>query len=140
MSDSILADTIAFVHLGYVLFVLVGFILIVTGIILRWAWVKNFWFRIAHLAAIVVVALDALMGVDCPLTVLEFELRYGAFYSDGRASFVGRIIDSLLFYDAPLWLFTIIYSLFALLVAIIFVRAPPSRKSHEQGVSVSNEE
>jgi hypothetical protein len=130
MSDILLADIIAGIHLGYVLFVLVGFVLIVLGIVLKWGWIRNLWFRIIHLAAIVAVALEALLGVDCPLTVLEFELRYGASQSGSRVSFVGSIIDSLLFYDAPLWVFTIIYSLFALLVALVFVMAPPSRKTH----------
>ncbi|MBW1715601.1 MAG: DUF2784 domain-containing protein [Deltaproteobacteria bacterium] len=132
----ILADTIAIIHLGYVIFVILGFILILVGILLKWKWIRNLWFRVVHLGAIGGVALEALLGINCPLTVLEFELRYGATPSDGRLSFVGNIVDSILFYDAPAWLFAIIYSAFAILVAITFILAPPSRKGHS---TISNQ-
>jgi len=94
------ADIIAIIHLGYVVFVILGFILILVGILLKWKWIRNLWFRMIHLGAIVGVALEALLGINCPLTVLEFELRYGATPSDRRLSFVGNIIDSILYYDA----------------------------------------
>jgi len=82
------------------------------------------------LLAIVGVALEAVLGIDCPLTVLEYRLRYTTPLSDKMASFIGTIIDSLLFYDAPGWLFTIIYTSFAVLVVITFIIAPPTRKGH----------
>jgi hypothetical protein len=130
MSPMIFADIIAVIHLGYVVFVILGFVLILMGIALRWNWVRNLWFRTAHLVAIAGVALEALLGMNCPLTVLEFSLRYGVPPSDRRVSFVGDIIDSILYYDAPAWLFTIIYVGFALLVAITFIMAPPTRRGH----------
>jgi len=126
----ILADIIAIIHLGYVIFVILGFVLILVGIFLKWKWIRNLWFRMIHLGAIVGVALEALLGINCPLTVLEFELRYGALPSERRVSFVGNIVDSILFYDAPAWMFAIIYTSFAMLVVITFIMAPPSRKSH----------
>ena len=128
MSNLFFADVIAIIHLGYVVFVILGFILIVMGIVLKWQWVRNLWFRIAHLVAIAGVALEAILGINCPLTVLEFSLRYGVRPSDRRVSFVGDIIDSILYYGAPAWVFTIIYVGFALLVAITFIMAPPSRR------------
>jgi phosphotransferase system glucose/maltose/N-acetylglucosamine-specific IIC component len=81
-----------------------------------------------HLAAIVGVAFEALLGVNCPLTVLEFKLRYASNLSDEKVSFIGTIIDSLLYYNAPMWLFTIIYTVFAIIVVITFIIAPPTRK------------
>jgi hypothetical protein len=128
MSDLILADIIAVIHLGYVIYVILGFILIVVGIICRWKWIRNLLFRITHLLAIVGVACEALLGLNCPLTVLEFKLRYASNLSEKKVSFIGTIIDSLLYYDAPRWLFTIIYAAFALLVIITFIIAPPVRK------------
>ena len=136
MCPLLLADIIAIIHLGYVVFVILGFILILMGIALRWKWIRNLWFRIAHLAAIAGVALEAILGVNCPLTVLEFSLRYGVSLSSRRVSFVGELIDAILFYDAPAWLFTIIYVGFALLVAITFVLAPPNRRGRQESVSV----
>ena len=124
-----LADVIVIIHLGYIIYVILGFILIVVGIILRWKWIRNLPFRITHLLAIVGVACETLLGINCPLTVLEFKLRYASNLSEEKVSFVGTIIDSLLYYNAPGWLFTIIYAAFAILVAITFIIAPPTRKN-----------
>jgi hypothetical protein len=136
MYNLLLADIIAIIHLGYVIFVILGFILIVAGIILKWRWIRNLWFRMIHLGAILGVALEALLGVNCPLTVLEFSLRYGAPPADSRVSFVGELVDSILYYDAPAWVFTIIYVVFALLVATTFFIAPPTRRGRWESVSV----
>ncbi|MBW2001933.1 MAG: DUF2784 domain-containing protein [Deltaproteobacteria bacterium] len=128
MYNLLVADIIAIIHLGYVSFVVLGFILIVVGIILRWKWIRNLPFRITHLLAIIGVACEALLGVNCPLTVLEFRLRYASNLSEGKVSFIGTIVDSLLYYNAPGWLFTIIYAGFAIVVVITFIIAPPKRK------------
>ena len=125
-----LADVIAIIHLGYVIFVILGFILIILGIILKWKWIRNLPFRITHLLAIVGVACEALLGVNCPLTVLEFKLRYASNLSEEKVSFIGAIAGSLLYYNAPVWLFTIVYAAFALIVVITFIIAPPKRKGH----------
>jgi len=68
MSNPLLADIIALIHLGYVIYVILGFILIVLGIILRWKWIRSLSFRITHLLAIIGVACEALLGVNCSLT------------------------------------------------------------------------
>jgi hypothetical protein len=130
MANLLFADIIAIIHLGYVIYVILGFILIVVGIILRWKWIRNLPFRITHLLAIIGVACEALLGVNCPLTVLEFRLRYASNLSEGKVSFIGTIVDSLLYYNAPGWLFTIIYAAFAIIVVITFIIAPPTRKGH----------
>jgi hypothetical protein len=129
MCPLLLADIIAVIHLGYVIFVILGFMLILAGIFFKWKWIRNLWFRMVHLGAIVAVALEAILGINCPLTVLEFSLRYGAPPADRRVSFVGELVDSLLYYGAPAWVFTIIYVGFALLVAITFIMAPPNRRN-----------
>ncbi|HDH87208.1 MAG: DUF2784 domain-containing protein [Deltaproteobacteria bacterium] len=130
MYNLLLADIIAIIHLGYVIYVILGFILIIVGIIFRWKWIRNLPFRITHLLAIVGVACEALLGVNCPLTVLEFKLRYASNLSEEKVSFIGVIVDSLLFYNAPRWVFTIIYTAFAIVVVITFIIAPPTRKGH----------
>jgi hypothetical protein len=123
-----LADIIALIHLGYVIFVILGFVLIVAGVIFKWQWIRNPWFRFLHLAAIIAVAMEAILGLHCPLTVLEFWLRYPARAVQERASFIGNFIDSILFYEAPAWLFTVAYTGFAVLVIATFIVAPPKRK------------
>jgi hypothetical protein len=124
-----LADIVAIIHLGYVVFVILGFVFIVAGIIFKWHWIRNPWFRIPHLAAIIAVAMEAIVGVNCPLTVLEFRFRYPTGPFQERGSFIGSLIESILFYDAPGWLFTAVYSGFAIAVLITFIMVPPGRKS-----------
>ena len=109
----LLADLILVVHFLFVLFVVGGLGLVWVGAAAGWRWVRNFWFRVAHLAAIVFVAGEALAGIWCPLTVWEDALR-GA-HAD--KSFIARWIHRVLFYDFPEWAFAAAYVLFALVVA-----------------------
>jgi len=61
-----LADVVLVVHFLFVMFVAGGFAIIWIGAAAGWKWVRNFWFRVAHLAAIVFVAGEALAGIWCP--------------------------------------------------------------------------
>ena len=128
MSDALLADLVVAIHLGYVAFVLVGEILILLGIWRGWRWIRNRWFRVLHLMAILIVAAEALSNVTCPLTSWEATLRERAGQSVGHGTFVGKLIHNVLFIDAPDWAFNLGYLLFALLVGITFWWAPPRWK------------
>lgn len=118
-----LADFILVIHGAFVLFVVGGLALIWTGAARGWHWVRNFRFRVAHLAAISFVALEALLGMVCPLTAWEDALR-GA---PVATSFIARWLHRLLFYSFPDWVFTSTYVAFALLVAASWWRVPPQR-------------
>ncbi len=61
---ALLADFIMIVHFAFVLFVVGGLALIWAGAGLGWRWVRNLWFRVAHLAAILFVAGEALVEDD----------------------------------------------------------------------------
>ena len=123
----LLADVTLSVHAGFVLFVLGGQILILIGWARRWSWTRNGIFRWSHLAGIGYVVLEAWFGIPCPLTILENKLR--ALTGDGmyEMSFIGYWLDRLLFYTAPEWVFTAVYSAFALIVGITFRAYPPRR-------------
>ena len=121
----LLADVMVGVHLAYVLFVIVGLLLIVAGALLRWGWVRNRTFRIAHFLAILIVALEAVAGVTCPLTTWEHELRLKAGQSSAEGSFMGRLMHDLLFYEAPDWVFTASYVTFCALVLGTLFLVPP---------------
>ncbi|HTS54993.1 MAG TPA: DUF2784 domain-containing protein, partial [Burkholderiales bacterium] len=117
------ADLILVLHTAYVLFVVGGLMLIWLGVWAGWRWVRGFWFRLLHLAAVGLVALEALVGVTCPLTVLEDWLRSGA-YAD--AGFIERWLHRFLFWDLPAWVFTLTYLAFALMVVMTWLRWPPT--------------
>ncbi len=124
MLSSLLADVILLIHFAFVLFVTGGLVLIWIGAAAGWQWVRNFWFRIAHLAAIVFVALESLAGVWCPLTVWEDALRGAA----SEKSFIARWVHRLMFFQLPEWVFTVAYVLFAAMVVLTLVAIPPSRR------------
>lgn len=122
---ALLADLVLVLHVAYVLFVVGGLFAIWLGYALGWRWVRNRLFRTLHVAAIGLVAIEAIIGVMCPLTLLEDWLRPGA---AGGRSFVQRWLHALLFYDWPPWVFTALYVGFAAIVASTFVLLPPERR------------
>jgi hypothetical protein len=125
MFYSFLADLVVALHAAYVGFVVLGLVLILVGWTLRWSWVRNVWFRTIHLLAIVTVGLEAICGIDCPLTVWEERLRSLAGQEARAGSFIGRMLHQMIFYDAQPWILDLGHVLFALLVIAVFVAAPP---------------
>ena len=125
---ALLADLVVVTHAGFVLFVVGGQVAILAGWARGWQWTRNPVFRILHLAAIGFVALQAWFGIVCPLTALEKHLRTLAGIAVYDSSFIGYWTHRLLFYTAPSWVFTVVHSLFGLLVAASFVLYPPRRR------------
>ena len=125
LAARILADAIVVFHAGYVGFVVLGMAAILVGLLFRRPWARNFWFRMAHLAAISVVVIEAAAGIPCPLTIWENALRLRADQEPYRGDFLGDWAHRLIFFDAPPWVFTLLYSLFAALVLLTFIAAPP---------------
>ncbi len=123
---TLFADIVLATHFLFVAFVVGGLAVIWLGAALHWAWIRNFWFRTAHLGAIGFVAAESLVGVLCPLTVLEDALRQGG---QPQASFIQRWVSRLLYYDLPERIFTVAYVLFALIVALTFMYIRPERRS-----------
>lgn len=120
-----LANAVLILHVGIVMFIIVGLLVTLVGAARRWAWVKNFWFRAAHLAGIAYVAMEAWLGIVCPLTTLEVWLRARAGQASYEGDFIAHWLGQLLFYQAPAWVFTAAYSAFALLVVLSWVLVPP---------------
>lgn len=114
-----LADLVLVVHASFVAFVLVGLLLIWIGQMRRWAVVRNFWFRAAHLTVIGVVAAESLSGFVCPLTTWEDRLRLLAGDEQRYAgSFVQHWLHQVIFFDLSENVFTIAYVAFFLAVAL----------------------
>ena len=113
----VLADLVLIIHTACVAFVICGFVAIVVGGFCGWQWVRRVWFRFTHLALIVFIAGQALLGQLCPLTKLENWLRRLGGEREYPGAFIGYWLDRLLFFDTPVWVFAIIYTLFAVAVA-----------------------
>jgi hypothetical protein len=126
--DLILADTVVVVHASYVGFVIVGQLAILLGILRHWDWIRNIPFRLAHLAAIVVVVLESWCHIPCPLTTWENSLREQAGQDTYEGDFIANAVHHILFYHAPPWVFTTSYSIFGALVLFTFMLAPQRRR------------
>ena len=120
-----LADAVVTLHVAYVAFVVVGQLVILTGAVCRWRWVRNLWFRLFHLLAIGVVVFEAAMNYRCPLTTLEQSLLAAGGLPTDERTFVGRMLNNLLFYDAPQEAFAPAYFAFGAIVLLSFILAPP---------------
>lgn len=123
----IMADAVLVVHFAIVLFVIGGLPMIVAGNVLKWRWVNNFWFRLAHLLTIAVVTVQAWLGWYCGLTELEAYLRKQAGQSTYAESFIEHWVQYLLFYQAPFWVFVLSYTAFGFLVLLAWRYFPPRR-------------
>jgi len=121
----LIADVVLLVHVGCVVFLVVGLLLILAGGLRRWGWIRNPWFRAAHLAVIGVVAGQAWCGAICPLTTWEMRLREAAGEATYQGAFVAHWLQRLLYYEAPPWVFVVAYTLFGLAVAGAWWAFPP---------------
>jgi hypothetical protein len=110
-----LADCVLLTHLGLVLFIVAGLVLVLLGGRYHWRWVRN-------------VMAESWLGLDCPLTTLEQWLRIRAGQAGYEEDFIAHWVGKLLFYHAPPWVFTSVYSAFALLVAISWIGVRPRRR------------
>src|SRR5260370_11893277 len=123
----VMADIVVAVHAAYVAIVVVGFAAILIALAAQWRWVRNFYFRAAHLAMILLVCAEALVGTSCPLTRLENALRLRGGETGYARDFIGYWIDWLIFYSAPPWVFTTVYLTFGMLVLFTLWFIPARR-------------
>jgi hypothetical protein len=122
------ADVVLLLHVAFVIFVVAGLLLILLGRLLRWPWIRSRWFRITHLVAIAVVVLQSWAGIICPLTTFEMTLRAKAGDATYSGSFIANWLETLLYIEAPAWVFALCYSLFAGLVLATWFWIPPHRR------------
>ena len=121
----LLAHIVLVIHFAFVSFVVVGLLLTWIGYFLNWSFVRNFYFRAAHILAMGVVLLEALFGIVCPLTTWEIQLRKlggQVVYED--QTFMQYWIHKIMFFQMEPVTFQLIYGCFftALLLSFFFVR------------------
>ena len=128
MATAVLADLILVAHVAVVLFVVGGLSAIAIGGARGWGWVRQFWWRALHLTAMAFVAVGAVVGWVCPLTVWEDALRRRTGETEYGTGFVQYWLERLLYHDWPDWVFTVLY--LAVFGAILAAwRLVPPRRS-----------
>ena len=121
----LLADAVVVLHTASVAFVTTGFALIAIGIAMRWEWVRFLvscgpsWSNRDRMRR---VADGSRVSADDPR---GDQLRAISGEASHSRDVIGYWVDRLTFYDFPSWVFTVAYALFGILVAIVFILAPP---------------
>ena len=67
----LIADIVLFFHFCIVVFITFGFVLIPIGYNFNWIWIKNKKLRLLHFGMMIFVTFETILGLSCPLTVLE---------------------------------------------------------------------
>jgi len=118
----LLADVILVLHALIVFFNVGALPVIWVGHFRGWRFVRAFSFRAAHVLLIAFVAAESTLGLICPLTTWENDLRMdagaGSRYPGGCLTYW---LHRVIFYDLPAWCFAVGYGLFfALVVFTLF--------------------
>jgi Protein of Unknown function (DUF2784) len=123
----ILANVVLIVHSTYVLTVVLGLVAIVAGLALGKRWARNFWLRIGHLAMIGIVVVQSWLGIVCPLTRLENDLRRKGNEALYSRDFIEYWLHRVMYYSFPPWVFVAAYTTFGIAVLATFLFGPPDR-------------
>ena len=126
---ALLADIVVGIHFLYVMYVVLGQVAILVGWVIKARFIYHVWFRLTHLVAILIVALQAILRIPCPLTELEYFLRAkaGQTFYEGM-SFLARLLRTIIFFNFAPWVFMLMYVGFGGLVLLTFIFIPPRRK------------
>jgi hypothetical protein len=138
-TSAALADLVLILHVLVVAFAVLGQMLFMLGGGLGWSWVRIAWIRLAHLALTAFVVVQSGLGAICPLTLWEQTLRRQAGQTAYTESFIEHWLARLIFFDAPPWIFALVYTLFGILVVLTWRWVPPRwRQGVADGANASH--
>ena len=121
----LIADIVLFFHFCIVVFITFGFVLIPIGYNFNWIWIKNKKLRLLHFGMMIFVTFETILGLSCPLTVLENNLRG----INENQLFLSRWITKVIYWDFPSEFFLIIYCLSLGWTFLIWKKYPPIEKN-----------
>ncbi len=120
----ITADLVLIIHFMIVVFISSLFLLIPMGYQFYWKWVKKLKLRLIHLGLMTLITIETIIGITCPLTIIESHLR-GIYISN---SFLGSLVSKIIFWELPRLFFMILYILCLFWTIFIWFRFPPEKK------------
>lgn len=122
------ADLVLVLHGLIVAFNVGALPVIWLGYFRKWHFVRQPFFRIAHLVLVGFVTAEAALGLICPLTLLENRLRQGPDSgSVYQESFIGHWLGRLLYWDISPAALAMMYVVFFALVVWAFILVRPAR-------------
>ena len=112
-----LAEALLALHVGVILFNLFGLVAIPLGGWRGWRFVRGFWWRVLHVVAMAAVAVQAVAGRACFLTVWQDALARS---EAGRTPLIMGWVDRVIFWPLPLWVFAAAYIVLLLYVLALW--------------------
>ena len=125
--DVVLAGLVLWAHLAVILFNLFGLIAVPLGAWRGWAFVRVFWWRALHLAALAVVALQAVFGRACFLTLWQSALLQSAGEGSSSVPLIQRWVSWAIFWPLPVWFFAALYVAIWIYAIALWRLVPPRR-------------
>ena len=115
-------------HLAIIAFNVAGCVLIPVGAWRRWRWVRGFWWRLAHLLGLAAVAVQALAGRACFLTIWQGDVSGNAHVQPLIADWINRLV----YWPLPLWVFAVAYVVVFAYVIVLWVCVRPRIPWHRE--------
>ena len=119
------AETVFWIHVAVIAFNVFGLVAVPVGACRAWTFVRVFWWRALHLAALVAVALQAVLGRACFLTIWESDLLARAGRNASTAPLLERAVHDVIYWALPLWVFALIYLAVFGYAVLLWVLVPP---------------
>lgn len=119
------AGAILFLHVVVIAFNVFGLVAVPLGAWRGWRFVRIFWWRALHLAALAVVALQAVLGQACFLTLWQSDLLARAGQAASDAPLIQRWIEWIIFWPLPTWVFAALYVAICLYAIALWRLVPP---------------
>ena len=120
-----IADIVLMFHFAIVIFITFGFFLIPIGYKSNWLWVTNLKLRICHCGLMLFITLETLLGITCPLTSIENNIRG----IKKTTSFISYWINQIIYWDLPSQFFIILYCAVLIWTFLLWKFFPPINKN-----------
>ena len=111
-------------HFAIILFISSLIFLIPLGYKFSWSIYKNKTLRLIHLVLMLFVTLETLLGIVCPLTLVE---NYLSGTLEDK-TFVSYWLGKIIYWDLPSIFFSILYSTCLIWIIIMWKIFPPQKK------------
>jgi hypothetical protein len=122
----ILAEAILAAHVAVILFNVFGLIAVPLGALCGWRFVRIRWWRVLHVVLLGTVAVQAVVGRACLLTLWQAALADGA---GSPTPLIMSWVNRIIYWPLPIWVFAVLYLLvFGYALALLWL-VPPARRA-----------
>jgi Protein of Unknown function (DUF2784) len=121
----VLAEALLAVHVAIILFNVFGLMAVPLGALCGWRFVRVRWWRVLHLLLLGTVAVQALVGRACILTLWQA----AAVGAANPAPLIMTWVNRVIYWPLPIWVFAALYLVvFGYALALLWL-VPPERRT-----------